>query len=854
VEGGPAIAIVPHTVLRVALWPVESLAPCAAPELAARAAALDDAEAALRDDGRALADAIHAAVPGVDDADARRWLLAVRRAAVATRSAAWSGRAATPAPGGVPAELVARVAALADRLAPHAAAVAALADAHDAHLEGELVHLREVGGTGRFRSALHLAAPAVAARWDRVRVQPARTADRARVRRLEGTVFQYLCRAAGRPTPSGRWAGALPVAPPRQPRGVARGPLVACAPDPTAARVAVTVDLRPFAVLLDAWARTQAGRDEHHPLRVNPTWHDDDGTWWWEPPGLTTWEHATPSCAERRVLLDIAAAGPTTAHAAAVEDRDVVDALVRRGLLASTWRLPAGAADAWAALDAAARELHGPHAAGWADTLAAVRAGCDCIAGALTEPGTDVDAVVRGRDAVDGAVRALWRAAGLPGDPAGDARATLVRVDERPGVRARLADGAVDRLDAAVTATLAVLGDGGDAERHRRAGLGAWTSGPLAAVARRAQADPAWAALVGREATTPVARRADALRVRGIDPGPGERTWAERLAPHRGAAVLDLADLIAPAGPEELPAGAGPWGTLVVHAADRAWARWGRPQPGLFVGRLAATLAAAGGRDDPEVRALVAAHESLLDAAPGGAVVVAGSDAENPNAALGLPGGSGVVEPHGGTGTCARDVHVVVDPDHRTARLAVDAGPEPGPGGLPVYPGTSSFGRVDPCGRVLRAIAMSHGWELVSFGFPLLDAERDGGPPLPRLTVGPDVVVAARRWVLEPAELAAVRAADGVERYRRWCRLARRRGLPELALVRRGPNPGGVESLLVVTSPLAVRTLGDRRDDDAVVVTELPEPIASWPRGPDGGHHLSELAVTWHTDPGSREQ
>jgi len=110
--------------------------------------------------------------------------------------------------------------------------------------------------------ALVLANRQLAARWLKAEGRMSRA--RARDRRLEATVFRYLCRAAGRPTPNGTWAGAALVRP--EPDGASPGWRTMAA----VGRVAVSPNLVPFATAAHWLAQTDRYVREG-PVRLDPT-------------------------------------------------------------------------------------------------------------------------------------------------------------------------------------------------------------------------------------------------------------------------------------------------------------------------------------------------------------------------------------------------------------------------------------------------------------------------------------------------------------------------------------------------------------------------------------------------------
>ncbi|HET7488854.1 MAG TPA: lantibiotic dehydratase [Acidimicrobiales bacterium] len=777
-----AVQVLSHAVLRVAAWPVEVADRFAAPDLAARTAALSEASAAAGTQALAAADALYAEVPGAGRA-ARRWLLAARRALHA-------GRVPPPAPAGV------EWPAAADALAACAAEDAAVRALHDRILDDQAAELRRLAGDERFLRALAVEKPALYRRWAAALARPDRC--RAGERRLEGAAFHHLMGAAGRPTPRGAWAGVAPVDP-------GDGPLRA---EPAPARHEVTVALEPFAAVLDRWAEALIA-DPDVALRAAPTLFESDAGWrhegrdgaWVEVAAtpahravLAFWVDGQPRPA--RPLLEFAAAEGGDAAAARVSG--VVAALTGAGTLVSALALPTVAADPWAALDAVTPLLPEVERAAWAAAVASARAGCEEL-GRCFEALAHWEVAARS-DAVAAAVARLWRAGGVPGEPP----EPLVRLDFRAPWRATWDAAAREEAAAAVAEVLRFHAADGAAERYRRASP--CPTGPAPALAARTPLVPPGAAH----------RRADALRARGCDPG--DEAWEQALEPHHGSNVLRLDAAAEPA------AGAGPAGSFLLLAGAGRWARWGRPQPGLFATRHAALLGGADG------------HLELL--ARLGAVQVWGADPAERTSALRPPAAAHLAA-DGLAGVALEgdgDGRVWVRRPGSEARE------------LPVYDAATAVGRTDRCSALLLAAAMTHGWELVAWGFPLLGAEEERWHHLPRLVLPGGTVLSAERWLVPADVVARLRELRGWERYRAWREEAERRRLPALAFLRWEPNPTAPELLFPAESPLAVRALFDRLPAGAgpLVLTEVPEQVRSSPVvDGEGGHHVAELAVTW---------
>lgn len=870
------VRVLDHAVLRVAAWPIEIVEQLTAPALAdaARAVLADRGATGAtsgptgpdgRTDGDRLAEEIHAAVPTVEDRTTRRWLLAARRALrtggdLVPAAPTGAAEAVAHLDGG-PA-LVASIEAAGVPRADAAGRRAGLAASLAEELTRSRLALRTLGATDRFRAALAIAEPSVLVRWEATRDKPLN--DKARVRRLEATVLHFAMRACGRPTPNGGWSGVAAVVPDSgaAPRGPTTG-------DPNAIltvrraprRAHVSVDLAPFAAVLAAWARELGGARDH-PLRREPTLRDDPGTpvgTPGSPPGEDhRWVYlrrdtdpatfvALPTVAALRSALDRWPPGTVATPAALYDDigegrgRAVVEHLLACGVLHSALGLPAFADSPADALEAVTALLPEAQARTWATTIATIGDATRSLEAAFLAD--DVAGVVRHRDAIHAAVGALTTAAGV-----GDAPDRgLVHVDLGVPWRATWRAAGRAAVGRAIDDVFAFHAADGDAEAYRAVMAGrvrATGTGDVLAGIAGASGD--W---VGPPPA--VARRADLLRAVGVDPGPAERRWTAALDPGasagRGIVELDV-DL-----PRRVHPGSA--GSFIVAVGTATWARWGRPQPGMFVTRFAPLLRTSshdGAERHEPGHGVGSAVASLAGALRRlGAARIVGADAANPNAALRPPlddvpawGWSlagGVADPPPAT---------IAERDGAAVFRTADHGDL-----VPVYDSAAVIGTRDPVSRFVRTAAMTHGWELAAWGFPVLEAELDRWTGLSRLVLpspagppSPPTVLAPRRWVVGGAALDAIRAeTDEVERYLAWRAEMDRRDIPAIVVARWALLPDAPELILATESPLALRCLCERLADGpaTLVLSELPGPVDGWAVRSAEGHHLSELAVTW---------
>ena len=237
---------------------------------------------------------------------------------------------------------------------------------HDAEMERQRRALRLVAGTPRFQKALLIANPLVAERW--MTADPELATASARIRRLEATVFHYLTRAVGRPTPHGAWAGVVPVSPTAPDDDDGPGLTVR----PAARRYSVAVDLLPFALMLRALTRQSRYR-QGYPLRLNPTVHRSGEGWRYEREegGVTNWVtlpeqsfvatvidyYADGRAKPAGPLLDVLGQVSGGSARLRVALERLVDSLIDRDVLRSDLALPPTASSVWTALDAVTGRL-----------------------------------------------------------------------------------------------------------------------------------------------------------------------------------------------------------------------------------------------------------------------------------------------------------------------------------------------------------------------------------------------------------------------------------------------------------------------------------------------------------------
>jgi hypothetical protein len=835
-------------VARVAGWPVETIEPFGDAELAALAASVAEAAdvvSANRETALAALGARHA----VTDPDQRILRRRMRR-----RIAEGDDPFLTP--GDVlPADLDARER---DALASEQSARLRLARRraellrrHTTVLDAEREALRVIAASSAFERGLALRAPELLVRL--ASLPPPAEVSRARHRRLETTLLLYVLRAVGRTTPQGAWCGTVPV----ERREDAPGATATA----TTGAVRAGVDLRTIAVLLAALRADPRYRREL-PLRLNPTLRrDDDGYRYVSADGVArrldrhpfvdaVVAHLDGERGEQVApLLDaLAAAGADPARLRALLD-DGVGALVARDVLRVCLDLPVHAADGRDAVTEVIGRLLEPERTRWTAAWARVSATLDELESRFEH--LDGAAVAERNRRVRDELVALWQAAELPGGPP----AVVVHVDWRPPWTLTLGPDVLARLGHAARTLFAVHAADGAAERYRR-----WCVEDLLGPHLRGDGTgpDAQAGTAGEIALTelledgslagsaspwlPVTRREVFGR---FVPSPERRAaveadltaWERRLAPDAAAARHDLDDLL---GHGPTGVSPGPAGELFLHLDGEGvvWCGAARPQPGLATTRLGQLVGSG-----PSLA------RALAEVAPPGTEVadVVGADPVDPATALRPALLPTVVDGAGRCGPRVADLEVQVDPRELRPWLCTSDGRRL----LPVYPSAAAIGRVDPASRVLLALALGQGWELVSYRFPPLDQEVTAWQHRPRLTAA-GVVVAPERWTLPPDTVEELARRTGADRFARWSTEMRARQVPRL--VRAAWSPHHSDLLVVTDSPLVVEALFARVAVDETVfpltLEELPGDPATWPVVDEhGGHHLVQLAATW-LDPG----
>lgn len=838
--------VLPYAVLRTTAWPIETADVFACTELAREGAAIARAERDIEERREAFGAALYEVIPSVADRATRRYLLDVRRCAHGSLG---------PLPSADPGvEEVLRghpgvLAMLAEEGAERARLAARRAGferLHEAALALQLGRLRGVTAEPRFQRALTIANRPVAAGW----LAHSQSLRPKRRRHLETTVFHYLMRACGRPTPNGAWAGVAPVVPADGLEGLAVAP--------AAAQYQITPNLQPFAVMLGALA-SQPRYRWGTALYLNPTLRSSPAGWRYEMDqgGLRRWVHLPAQPLLGAIVDAYSSSGATRAEplidalATLWPDqtqmgqtlRQAVTLLLDRDVLRCGPRLPPTSADAWSALDAAISQLEPPDDAAWRQCVARLRSACDRIGQALEtlSAAALADRLCR----AEHEIVTLWKAVGLEGAPP----APLLHMDMRAPFEVRWGPTAMHQATQAVEALLDFHAGDGGAEIFRRQSVrdvfavlneSGESSMPAEAMLDRLewQVPPRPRPVQG----VPAVEVSDTLEF-ALGQMPPESTLGRRARDycHRWEQLLETVHAertsTVPRRVAEPGALPGPGGAVLLrpNISGAWWVGPGRPEAALFAARFASVLAGS--------EALFGMlREALCQVAPRGWSLreVVGWDPLNPNAGLHPLLTQDVLDAH--SSAALSGLAVAGDPD--TGRLWLEG--SDGSRQLPMYATGAAIGYYDVCNRLLLVIGNSHGWEFPSFKVPALQAERTRWRHRPRLVLTTRHVLSPERWTLDRETLVQLSGAATADRYLLWRRLMDTRGIPDLVHARCGPEEP--ELLLRTDSPLALRCLLDGFGARApwIELSELNGDPSDWPvRDTSGQHYLAELGVSW---------
>jgi hypothetical protein len=849
------VELLKHAMLRAAAWPIETATDFSAPELARAASALLETERRVLARREVTVAELYRSLPRFE-AQTRAYLLSVKRHVHCETEE-------LPQP---TAEVAARLAednAVARLMEEEAAARRSLAEQsaefdrmYAAELERQRCLLRTRTSEARFLKALIVANSLVAARWANVLRRIAGPARKER--RLERTVFRYLMRAAGRPTPHGAWAGVALISPAQD--GEPSSPFQVRQKHP---HYQAAVNLLPFTLMLSRLVRLDRYR-QALPLRVNPTLHHVHGGWRYAKEADSRWLvlpyqrflSAVLRCFEdgqsRPVLPILQALNGDSGGNPDVRDsfERVIHGLIDADVLRVDLSLPARASDVWEALDAVIPRLLEPDRTRWAAAIRRIHSHCEQLGRNFeTLKPVDVDYL---RSAIQDELQKLWQAAGMPGS----SPEPPVRLDMRLPFAIQWGTAAFEAATRATRDFLAFHAADGGAELFRRQSLfrrlRSLDGGPkeplLAFLATRAPCPGPEPSADEDDFCAGASAATRELLFSGLPPDSPEaqaaaahcQMWEHVLEPVHHQRVYAVPPRAANAGSL-----AGPWGSLLLRFSGENGIRIGpgRPESMLFSARFATLIAKPCNGDAPFLEEL-RTHASAAAANGIELADIVAWHPGNPNAAIRPALVSGTLDAQGPRETNLQNLYLRVQPGGGRPWLVRSEGTRPL---LPVMTCAANVGARDSASSALAAIASAHGWEFLAFGFPPLRAERLRWHHLPKLLLNDRTVLASERWTLDKHTVTQLRRLNGSTRYLAWRHEVERRRVPALVHMRTGAD--APELLMCTDSPLAVQCCFDGADDQVseLSLTELADCLDAL-KDAEGRHYLSEIAVTWCAD------
>jgi hypothetical protein len=702
---------------------------------------------------------------------------------------------------------------------------------YEAAMAAQRDQLRAITTTSAFDRALTIANPVVAERWRRGGGRA--RSGKSRDRRLEATVVRFVCRAAGRPTPNGAWAGVAAVGAADDGEAeLGTGLRV----QPAQGRWWVSPSLLPFHELCGWLVRTEEYLRAGH-FDLDSTLHHRSGRWvlyngraWRRLPDrpfvdhLVAWfeAHETSGALPLAPFVDAvsdAADARTMLWEALRGLRDV-------GVLVPALRIPLGG-DPATVLGQLSTVLPPSVRDPWMSAVEGLGALCNAVSDEFEQ----LDGTQLGRhgESARAILVALWRAVGAPGSP--PAGSPALRVDRGAPFRAAWSCAARRTVADALTELIDVWAADGTAERYRQRHVSFIEDGPLLEQLWR------WASPVPAGADA-----SEAARAEHADPS-GPFTRAGVFAMHFGTredlpveerwAALPVADDTVVARPGALQ---GPWSApagdlprcgahLVVLDGDQVHLEWGRPQPALFCGRhvhlpvaaeVVREFADALARDGLEVVDVTARDLLALDAAV----------RDHHGRRLDLTDRASVRTLTVGSSDGASGVTVAGQDGRRL---------------FPTSHSAAGSAGLDPLSRLGAELCNANGWELLSFGLPLTSRELAGGG-VPAVVTPSGHVLRRRRLVAGTAWVEHVSTLEPVERFAEWVALLANASLPPRVTVHVGTQP---PLLLPANSPLCVEALFASLPRPVRPLVLAEPPPTAIVTDDAGRQYTAELAVSW---------
>jgi Lantibiotic dehydratase, N terminus len=714
-------------------------------------------------------------------------------------------------------------------------------------VENQRTELRRMAAQQEFQCALLLATPQL---WPRlVRWLARLIRNNHSDRQMERTLLRYLLRAAGRPTPNGLWAGAVPLRLDRNAEGIQVASDARC-------HVSLSAQI-PLRVLLQMRRRVQPSDT---PVVVNPLITTNADTCRWEAWLGESWTSASVELTPLlRKIIDWFACNGATPFCDACEQilaelglpRPEVEAalheLLSCDLLRPAWALPAKAYDSDDFTDAVAATLVPQDRKYWNRRWSTMSSLCNELAKSCDASAPDRLAVTL--DKLRNEAIGLWQDLGLEGEPPDP----VAYIDRRLPDTWITSQPTCSRVLNLVRAWLAFHAGDGTAELYRRATAALFRDAdgvPLTTIlsysehAERPSADhlaASSAKSAARQGTLAAIfhRFEDVSGIAALVED-RERELATWLASKRDQATAPLVPRCSPS-PLSVPLtgslllGLGPGDTLF-------W-RLARPEPGAFDARLRIAVDSdrlSKGSLSPSAFGLA------KQIAPRRPLELFGFAQSNFHAACGAPLSEWVLNPDSPLSFPAGQLSITWD----AGTEAVWLRDQEGRYYRPVHGSASAPLPLRRSAWLPYLMHQTHGWEYLSFGLPLLPDEF-AGVSLPRLTVpDSDDTLHRRRWILLGSELEVWRTLPARERFARWMRWAVIKGVPPWIGLCRMPLDD--EWYCPVSSPLVLEAMMTGLSDPPCdwVVYEAPEPEACQAiRDHAGRHYLADLAINWFAEP-----
>ncbi len=822
-------------IFRVAGWPIETLLPLRSPGFAAEVDALIESEVLVQASGEKLSELLYPEVPRLPDRQQRAMLLRVRRHLFGSteplRRSDVSALLAIPSLRDRLDEIL-RDDEVRQRLAAQRLKLKSI---YLTAINQETQSLLQCTREPRFRKALVVASVSAARDWEKVC-----HSDSQRVsQRLIATLWGYVLRAVGRPTPNSLWAG-ITLEDVEHP-----GDGEPFTIHDTSPEVRVKPNLNVFDKGLRALKTHPDVIQDLHLRCCSCLLQEQDGNTWKylrEQDGSWVIVEISDSGEIKHLRSILKQHGPMKVDQLAQEarvDKAILLALVECGVLwpAADWPQPC--ADPWEALALLAAQLPETHRSRWAQVIAQLRKIADWLStNWQTTPPSDValrfeeahtvvnsflasygtrlkqhevvllvDLIAPFRIAVSKAFKEATRE-------------TIRRYYEfdRGGIGELFASACRQNLRVSF--------------KHAGLLLAGFHPAPLPDLKREG--------LVPRLTPAGDSLEAEARQLQDKDTIENflaiVKRWTEHLAARVTETTVSVAALRSELAGEPLPPGASL--IRVTFSNDGPIIRVGSisADPCTFYSRFHHLFSA---RPNSFGRWLLEAVSQIQRIAGVRLRDFAFHGSHDRNAALRPRLTNGVLDPFAEDRT---SYEASVD---RKGRLKLH---EPGVDKriVPLTNSAVDLSMADPYSAWLQRHAQLFGRPSLLRPLPRWRAEEESWQHLPRLEQDGKIVISPERWYLPFCETSEWVMLPPFERFVAWRKLVKRRRLPALTYSRQ--NAERTEALLPTDSTLAVEVLARavRLNQGAISLQEaFADSDQLWLRDVDGNHYVSEIALAW---------